>query len=50
MFPYYAAISLILLWLLGLTLAHTFHGYIHLLVVMAVLLLLVRTVSRKENR
>ena len=49
MTPYSIAVALILIWLLGVTFAVTFHGFIHLLLAIAVVLLLVRTVSRKEK-
>ena len=49
MFPYFAAITLILCWLLALTLARTFNGWIHLLLILAILLLVFRTVSHKEK-
>ena len=45
---YTIAIVLILLWLLGLVSAYTINGFIHVLVVVAVILILVRIISGKK--
>jgi len=49
MIPYYAAVALILLWLLALSLARIFHGFVHLLLIFAVLLLLMGIMIRREK-
>ncbi len=49
MLPYAIAVVMILLWLLGLALSWTFHGLIHLLLVIAVVVLLLKIVSSKGN-
>ena len=45
---YTIAIVLILLWLLGLVSAYTINGFIHVLLVIAVILILVRIISGKK--
>jgi hypothetical protein len=45
---YTIAIVLILLWLLGLVSSYTISGFIHLLLVVAVILILVRIISGKK--
>jgi hypothetical protein len=45
---YTIAIILILLWLLGLISSYTMDGFIHLLLVVAVILILVRIISGKK--
>jgi hypothetical protein len=45
---YTIAIVLILLWLLGLVSSYTINGFIHLLLVIAVILILVRIISGKK--
>lgn len=45
---YTVAIILILLWLLGLVSSYTISGFIHLLLVVAVILILVRIISGKK--
>jgi hypothetical protein len=45
---YTIAIVLILLWLLGLVSTYTINGFIHVLVVIAVILILVRIISGKR--
>ena len=42
---YTIAVVLILLWLLGLVSAHTIGGFIHVLLIIAVILVLVRIIS-----
>lgn len=45
---YTIAVVLILLWLLGLVSSYTMSGFIHLLLVVAVVLVLVRIVSGRR--
>ena len=45
---YTLAVVLILLWLLGLLSAYTIHGFIHILLVIAVILFLVRIISGRK--
>ena len=45
---YTLAVVLILLWLLGLLSAYTVHGFIHILLVIAVILFLVRIISGRK--
>ncbi len=45
---YTIAIVLILLWLLGLVSSYTINGFIHVLLVVAVVLVLVRIISGKK--
>jgi hypothetical protein len=45
---YTIAIVLILLWLLGLVSSYTINGFIHVLLVIAIILLLVRIISGKK--
>jgi len=45
---YTIAVALILLWLLGLVSSYTISGFIHLLLVVAVILILVRIISGKK--
>lgn len=45
---YTIAIVLILLWLLGLVSSYTISGFIHVLLVVAIILVLVRIISGKE--
>jgi len=45
---YTIAIILILLWLLGLVSSYTISGFIHLLLVVAIILVLVRIISGKK--
>ena len=43
-----AAIILIVLWLLGVVSSHTMGGFIHLLLVVAVVVLLIRVIQGKR--
>lgn len=45
---YTIAIVLILLWLLGLVSSYTISGFIHILLVVAIILVLVRIISGKK--
>jgi hypothetical protein len=45
---YTIAIILIILWLLGMVSSYTINGFIHLLLVLAVILILVRIISGKK--
>jgi hypothetical protein len=45
---YTIAIVLILLWLLGLVSSYTISGFIHVLLVIAIILILVRVISGKK--
>jgi hypothetical protein len=45
---YTIAVVLILLWLLGLVSSYTISGFIHLLLVIAIILILVRIISGKR--
>jgi hypothetical protein len=45
---YTVAVVLILLWLLGLVSAYTMGGFIHVLLVIAVVVLLVRVISGRS--
>lgn len=45
---YTIAIVLILLWLLGLVSAYTINGFIHVLLVIAIIFILMRVISEKK--
>ena len=45
---YTIAIVLILLWLLGLVSSYTINGFIHVLLVIAIILILVRIISGEK--
>lgn len=45
---YTLAVVLIVLWLLGLITAYTIHGFIHVLLVIAIILVLVRVIQGKN--
>ena len=45
---YTIAVILILLWLLGLVSSYTINGFIHVLLVVAIILILVRIISGKK--
>ncbi len=45
---YTIAVVLVLLWLLGLISAYTIGGFIHILLVVAVILILVRVISGRS--
>lgn len=45
---YTIAIILIVLWLLGLVSAYTLGGFIHILLVVAIIMLLVRVISGRK--
>ena len=45
---YTLAVVLILLWLLGLISAYTMGGFVHILLVVAVILILVRVISGRK--
>jgi Family of unknown function (DUF5670) len=45
---YTIAIVLILLWLLGLVSSYTINGFIHILLVVAIIIVLVRIISGKK--
>ncbi|MDD5224854.1 MAG: lmo0937 family membrane protein [bacterium] len=42
------AVALIVLWMLGLVTSHTMGGFIHLLLVVAVIMVLVRIISGRR--
>ena len=42
------AVLLVILWLLGMVSSYTINGFIHLLLVLAVILILVRIISGKK--
>ena len=46
---YTVAIVLIILWLAGLASAYTLRGFIHILLVVAVILALIRIISGNKN-
>ena len=45
---YTVAIVLIVLWLLGLVSSHTMRGFIHILLVIAIVLVLVRIITGRK--
>ena len=45
---YTVAITLIILWLLGLITSHTMSGFIHLLLVIAIVVILLRIISGRK--
>lgn len=45
---FYIAAILLILWLLGLVSSYTLSGFIHILLVVAVILLLVRLIGRRR--
>jgi hypothetical protein len=45
---YTIAIILILLWLLGMISSHTINGFIHILIVIAIIMILVRIISGRK--
>ncbi len=45
---YYIAIILIVLWLLGLITSYTISGFIHILLVIAVIIVLVRVIKGRK--
>ena len=45
---YTVAVVLILLWLLGLISSHTMGGFIHILLIIAVIVILVRVISGRR--
>ena len=45
---YNVAVVLIVLWLLGLVSSYTIDGFIHVLLVVAVILVLVRVIGRRK--
>jgi len=45
---YTIAIILILLWLFGMVSSYTIHGFIHVLVVVAIIMVLVRVISGRK--
>ena len=45
---YVIAIVLILLWLLGVVSSYTIHGFIHILIVIAIIVILVRLISGRK--
>jgi hypothetical protein len=45
---YTLAVVLIILWLLGLVTAHTINGFIHVLLVVALIMILVRVISGRK--
>lgn len=42
------AVVLIILWLLGLVTSHTIGGFIHILIVVAIIMILVRLISGQK--
>ncbi len=45
---YTLAVVLIVLWLLGLVTSYTMHGFIHILLVIAIVVVLVRIISGQK--
>ena len=45
---YTVSVVLIILWLLGIVSSHTMRGFIHVLLVIAIVLVLVRIISGKK--
>jgi hypothetical protein len=45
---YILAVALIILWLLGLVSSYTLNGFIHILLVIAIILILVRIINGKN--
>ena len=45
---YTIAVVLILLWLLGMVSAYTINGFIHILLVIAIIVILVRVISGRK--
>jgi len=45
---YTIAVVMILLWLLGLITSYTIHGFIHILLVIAIVMILVRIISGRK--
>jgi hypothetical protein len=45
---YTVAVVLILLWLLGMVSSYTINGFIHILLVIAIIVVLVRIISRRK--
>ena len=45
---YTIAIVLILLWLLGMVSSYTIHGFIHILIVIAIIVVLVRVITGRK--
>lgn len=46
---YTAAVLMIVLWLLGLLSAHTMDGFVHVLLVVAVVMVLVRIINGRKG-
>lgn len=47
---YTLALVLIVLWLLGLVSSYTIHGFIHILLVIAIIVILLRIISGRKPR
>ena len=45
---YTIAVVLVLLWLLGMVSAYTIHGFIHILLVIAIIVVLLRIISGQK--
>jgi hypothetical protein len=45
---YTVAVVLIILWLLGLITSYTMGGFIHILIVIAIIVVLIRIIQRKK--
>ena len=45
---YTVAVTLIILWLLGLITSYTMHGFIHALLVIAIVVILLRIISGRK--
>jgi predicted ferric reductase len=45
---YTLAVILIVLWLLGLVTSYTLHGFIHILLVIAIVVILLRVISGRK--
>ena len=45
---YTVAVTLIILWLLGLITSHTMSGFIHILLVIAIVVILLRIISGRK--
>ena len=47
---YTIAVVLIILWLLGLVTSYTMSGFIHILLVVAIIMVLINVISRRKVR
>lgn len=45
---YYIAVIMLILWLLGIVTSYTMGGFIHILIVVAIVVVLVQVIQRKK--